>query len=442
MSKFFMVGINGVGMSGLACILKNMGHEVIGSDVDAHFFTQDFLDENGIKKYKFEEYDFDDSYTVIVGNSFNKEFPEYKKAIAQGNKTLYYYEFLGELSKEIPSIAIVGTHGKTTTTTMTRDIFALNNEISFLIGDGHGKGNANAKYFIFEACEYKNHFHSYFPKYAIITNVGHDHVDFFATREFYEESFKKFADNVQDKIVVCGDDANAYRLFKDNDKAVFYGTNSNCYARAENIKYTDTGSKFDIYFGDKFICTYNTESFGNHNILNLMGVLTVAFLEGEDIESICNSYNGKIYPKRRFEEYFYDKQIVIDDNAHHPNEVRSFLDAVFQKYPDKKIIAALEPHTVERLVEHKETFAKELNRCDEQLLLPVKIPIRDKEKYANGHLDTDIMLELVNNGRLYDENTYDYLLSKENWIVLFMGVTILTYAEEYISKCNLHFKSK
>lgn len=442
MNKYFMIGINGVGMAGLACILKNQGHEVVGSDVDAHFFTQDFLDNLGIKKYNFEEFDFSSDYIVIVGNSFNDSFPEYAKALSQGNKTLYYYEFLGELSKAMPSVAITGTHGKTTTTTMVRDVLSINNKISYLIGDGHGEGVVDSKYFVFEACEYKDHFLSYYPKYAIVTNVGHDHVDYFPTKEVYADSFLKFGENVQKHIVVCGDDANAYEIFKDSDKVIFYGTEDHCYSQARNIEYTDTGSKFDIYIDDKFICKFDTESFGKHNILNLLATLTVAYLEGEDLEQLCSVYNGKISPKRRFEEYIYEEQIVIDDNAHHPNEVRSFIDAVFQKYPDKKIIAALEPHTVERLVEHKSTFAEQLNRCDEQLLLPVKIPLRDKEKYANGHVDTDIMLEELDNGMLYDENTYDYLLSKKNWVVLFMGVTILTYAEEYIDKCNLHFKHK
>ncbi|MFV0424860.1 MAG: Mur ligase family protein [Bacilli bacterium] len=442
MNKFFMIGINGVGMSALACILKNLGNEVVGSDVDAKFFTQEFLDELAIEKYLFNEFDFDENYIVIAGNSFAKEFPEISKAFTQGNKVYYYYEFLGEMSKSTPSIAISGTHGKTTTTTMLRDILSINHDISYLIGDGHGRGVANAKYFVFEACEYKNHFHSYFPKYAIITNVGYDHLDFFPTKGEYEESFVEFVNNVQDKVIVCGDDTDAYRIFKNNSNVIFYGTEDYCKIQAKNIDYVDSGSKFDIYIDNKFICNFNTETYGKHNILNLLGCLAIAYLEGENIEEICNLYNGKIHPKRRFEEYIYEEQIIIDDNAHHPSEVKSFLDSVFQKYPNKKVLAILEPHTVDRLLEYKSRFAKELNRCDEQLILPVKIPLRDEKKYANGHAESDIMLDDLDHGMFYDENSYDYLLTKENWIVLFMGITISSYTRAYIERCNLHFTSK
>lgn len=439
MNKFFIIGINGAGMSALACILKNLGNEVIGSDEPEEFFTQQFLNELDIKKYNFNEYDFDNDYFVIVGNSFTSEFPEVVKAVSQGNKMMYYYEYLGMLSKGSKSIAVTGTHGKTTTTTMLTKVLSVNDKVSYLIGDGHGYANSKSEYFVFEACEYKNHFHNYYPTYAIITNVGYDHVDYFKSEEEYQKSFLDFSNNVSNNIIVCGDDNNAYELFKDNSKAVFYGTSERCDIVAKNIEFAKNGSNFDLYIHGKYILTYHTAIYGMHNILNLLSTLCIAFLEGKDIKNICCSYDGSINPKRRFEEYIFNEQIVIDDYAHHPDELRSFLDAVFQKYNDKNIIAVFEPHTVERLSEHYVAFAKELNRCSEQFILPVKIPLRDVEKYKDGHLESDIMLSELNNAKLYDNEMYDYLLTKRGDVVLFIGATISSYLDVYINKCNLHF---
>lgn len=439
MSKFFMIGINGAGMSALACILKKLGNEVIGSDSDEEFFTQQFLNELDIKKYKFNDFDFNNEYFVIVGNSFSNDFSEVIKATQQGNEMLYYYEYLGLMSKEHNSVAVAGTHGKTTTTTMLTKVLGVNNNVNYLIGDGHGNASLDAKYFVFEACEYKNHFHSYYPTYAIITNVGYDHVDFFKSEEEYRNSFIAFANNVSKNVIVCGDDEVAYDMFKGNSKVVFYGTNDYCDIAAKNIVFSDHGTKFDIYINNQYILTYNTVIYGMHNILNLLSTLTVAYLSGDDIEQICLSYNGSISPKRRFEEYFYEEQVIVDDYAHHPDELRSFLDAVFQKYHNRNIIAVFEPHTVERLIDHSSEFAKQLNRCNEQFVLPVKIPLRDMKKYENGHVESDIMLSELNNGSFYSDDMYDYLLSKKGDVVLFIGATVSSYLEVYIGKCNLQF---
>ncbi len=442
MNKYFLIGIKGAGMTPLARILKSLGNEVVGSDVSSHVFTETFLMDYGIEFYEFDSFDFTSEYIVIIGNSFTSLFSEVKKAVEQGNQCYFYYEYLGMLSKKYNSIAITGTHGKTTTTTLMKNVLDVEQDILYLVGDGNGDGCVNADTFVFEACEYRNHFHSYYPNYAIITNVGHDHRDFFINQEMYDQSYLKFASNVEKNVVVCCEDERAYNLFKDNPKTVFYGFGACAYVRASNIELLAEGSKFDIYIDNVYLCTYNSKLYGEHNILNMLATLTVAHLSGLDIKKICDEYDGKISPKRRFEEYIYEQQIVIDDYAHHPDELKAFIDSVIQKYQGKKIIAVFEPHTVERLEEHYIDFAKQLKRCDEQIILPVVIPLRDKDKFGDNHMKSDIMLKYLTAGKLYDDLTFDYLVTKKDCVVVFIGPTISNYTEQYIEKINLIFNKK
>ncbi len=439
--KFYLIGIKGSGMTPLATLLKKQGHEVIGSDVDKHFFTEQFLIDNQISYYNFDEFDFDSDYTVIVGNSFKSDFSEVVKAKAQGNEMYYYFEYLGLLSKEMFSIAVTGTHGKTTTTTIVKNVFGFDHEISYLIGDGNGSSSKDSNIFIFEACEYKNHFHKYFPNYAIITNVDLDHLDFFTSQEMYNESYLEFANNVTEKLIVCGDDAMAYELYKDNPKAVFYGVADYCDYQIRNIEYLSSGCAFTITVEEKSY-HFDVPIYGKHNVLNFAAAIVCASLYGIDIETINAKYKNVENPKRRFEEYLYEEQIVIDDYAHHPDELKAFLDSVFQKYPNKKVICVFEPHTVSRLEEHYQAFATELNRCDEQIVMKVEVPLRDCQKYGDDHLESDVMLEYLNNGSFHPDNLNEYLQKQQNCVVTFIGATVSKYTDPYISAIDLIFCKK
>ncbi len=439
--KYYFIGIKGSGMTPLATLLKKQGHEVVGSDVDKHFFTEQFLNECDIKYYNFDEFDFDNEYTVIVGNSFKSDFSEVLKAKNQGNEMYYYYEYLGLLSKEMFSIAVTGTHGKTTTTTIVKNIFGFENEISYLIGDGHGSSTYNSEIFIFEACEYKNHFHNYFPNYAIVTNIDLDHLDFFKSQEMYNESFLTFANNVTEKLIVCGDDEIAYELFKDNPKAVFYGFGENCDYRVSDVEYLETGCKFTLVNGvDKY--DFNVPIYGKHNVLNFTAAIVCSLLYGINLDGINEKYRNVSNPKRRFEEYVYNEQIVIDDYAHHPDELKAFLDSVFQKYPDKKVICVFEPHTVSRLEEHYKAFASELNRCYEQIVMKVEVPLRDLQVYGDDHLESDVMLRYLDNGVFHPNNLNEYLINNRDCVITFIGATVSKYTEPYIDAIDLIFCKK
>ena len=179
MSKYHFIGIKGSGMSSLAQIAYDMGHIVQGSDEETYFFTQEKLEQRNIPMYYYGAENIKEGYEVILGNAFDDTHIECRRAKELGLKIYTYAQFLGKLLEETPSIAVTGAHGKTTTTTMTSNIFKHSYVTSYLIGDGTGHGEKNSDFMIAEACEYYRHFLAYHPDYAIVTNIDFDHPDYF-----------------------------------------------------------------------------------------------------------------------------------------------------------------------------------------------------------------------------------------------------------------------
>ncbi|MEE6763216.1 Mur ligase domain-containing protein, partial [Lactiplantibacillus plantarum] len=176
---YYFVGIKGSGMSSLALILHDKGYQVEGSDIEQYTFTQKGLAAAGIKMLPFSEDNIREGLTVIAGNSFTDDHPEIKKAREMGLPVYRYHEFLGKLMEGFTSIGVAGTHGKTSTTGLLSHVLSHIAPTSYLIGDGTGKGTPDARFFVFEADEYRRHFVAYHPDYAIMTNVDFDHPDYY-----------------------------------------------------------------------------------------------------------------------------------------------------------------------------------------------------------------------------------------------------------------------
>ena len=206
MTTYHFIGIKGTGMSALAQILHDSGEKVQGSDVEKHFFTQTALESKNIPVYSFSEQNITDELTIIAGNAFKDDHVEIKEAMKRGLPFYRYHEFLGEWLKQYTSVAITGAHGKTSTTGLLAHVLNEIGPISYLIGDGTGKGNVDSNYFVFEACEYKRHFLQYEPDYAIMTNIDFDHPDYFASIDDVFQAFQEMANNVKKGIIACGDD--------------------------------------------------------------------------------------------------------------------------------------------------------------------------------------------------------------------------------------------
>ena len=181
MTIYHFVGIKGSGMSALAGILDDMHFQVQGSDIEKRFFTQKGLEEKGIAILPFDKGNIKEDMTVIAGNAFPDTHEEIEAAKELNIPVIRYPQFLGQFMEKYTSIAVTGAHGKTSTTGLLSHVIQGAKPTSYLIGDGTGRGVEDSEYFVFEACEYKRHFLSYYPDYTIMTNIDFDHPDYFGS---------------------------------------------------------------------------------------------------------------------------------------------------------------------------------------------------------------------------------------------------------------------
>lgn len=284
--NIFFIGIKGSGMSALATILKDRGHQVAGSDVEKVFFTDEKLQQVGIEVTTFEAPIPNQTDIVILGNAFADDHPQVQLATAQGIEVIRYFRFLNQFANEhAHAVAVAGTNGKTTTTSML--VSMLRSQVpNYLIGDGNGFGNVDSNTFIFEACEYKNTFHNYHPEYAIINNVEMDHPDFFKDLDDVINTFQLFADNAN-KVIINMDDQPSLRL-KPNNNQFYYFSKENPEADMymKNIVKSATGFSFDLYFEQQMLGNFSLPFYGDHMIQNTLSSLLIGLLIGHDINQL------------------------------------------------------------------------------------------------------------------------------------------------------------
>lgn len=426
---YHFIGIKGSGMSALANILHDEGYQVQGSDVDTYFFTQAGLEMNNIPILPFNESNIKENMTVILGNAFSDEHPEAVRAKELGLEVSRYNHFLGKFIEQYTSIGVSGAHGKTSTTGLLAHVLSGLDKTSYLIGDGTGCGVENARYFALEADEYRGHFLTYKPDYGIITNIDFDHPDYFKDLDHVMQLFGKYANQVKKAVIACGDDENVRRLSIDS-QTYYYGLEENNDFIAKNIMKKSVGSVFDVEFRGESLGTYQIPLYGNHNIQNAVSVLAVCYLEELDLDLVRElflSYGGV---KRRFNEKLVHGQHIIDDYAHHPNEISATIDAAKQRHPDKKITAIFQPHTFSRTEALMERFAQSLNEADAVYLAPIFASAR--EQSGNVTIE-DLAQAIPQEVTVLTEDDVSPLLDHKEDVLLFMGAgDIQNYMNAYI----------
>ena len=417
MSKYHFIGIKGSGMSSLAQIAYDMGHEVQGSDEETYFFTQEKLEQRNIPMYGYSAENIKEGFEVILGNAFDETHIEYRAAKDLSLKIYTYAQFLGKLLDEIPSIAVTGAHGKTTTSTMVSNIFKHNFVTSYLIGDGTGHGEKNSDYIVAEACEYYRHFLAYHPNYAIVTNIDFDHPDYFNDEHDMFDAFQSFVNQVKDTIVICGDDRLASQLKPSTAKVVTYGFNEGNDYQIKNVKTTSENSEFDVYKNSELLGTFTMAVFGLHDISNATSAIALADICGLSTDEIQQSLGSYHHAERRFTEHKVGTNIVVDDYAHHPSEIKATIDSARRKYSDKQIIAIFQPHTYTRTAKFLNEFAESLLTADKVFLCPIFASVREKEKIVGIE---DLQKVTPGSEIIYGEENFDKL-NFDNSVILFMG---------------------
>ena len=416
-TTYHFVGIKGSGMSALALILHEEGYKVQGSDVSKYFFTQQPLEEKNIPIYVFDEKNIEKGQVIIAGNAFPDTHEEIVRAKELGLEVIRYHDFIGEKMKHYTSVAVTGSHGKTTTTGLLSHVISNIESTSYLIGDGTGHGIEEADYFVLEACEYRRHFLAYKADYAIITNIDFDHPDYYKSIDDVAEAFDTFSLQTKKRVIACGDDP-LLRKMKSKVPVTYYGFGDNNNVQARNIVKNTKGSIFDVYIDGEFYHEFSIPAYGDHNIENSLSVIALAYHEDLDKEEVAKNLADFEGVKRRFSEKIISDTVIIDDYAHHPAEISATIDAARQKYPDREIVAVFQPHTFTRTVALLSEFAESLNEADSVYLSEIFTSAREKEGKVNIK---DLFNKIDKAQAILSDEDVSPLLDHKGDVVVFMG---------------------
>lgn len=424
---YHFIGIKGAGMSSLAVIMKQLGHDIQGSDVDNHYFTEAELIKNNIKFFPYDENNITSDLIIIRGLSIMDDHVEIKKAKELNLEIINYNEMVGKLTEEMKTLCICGCHGKTTTTAMTAHVLNQIKGINYLIGDGTGYAKQENEFFALESCEYKRHFLSYTPYYTIVLNIDLDHVDYFKDLNDVIDAYQEFA-NKSTKMIIANGDDNNIRSMKVTKPISYFGINENNDIRATNIEYTNQGISFDVIANDDIYGHFKLPIYGSHQLIDALAVISVCYHENITAKEVNEKFQSFSGAKRRFTETFVGNNIIIDDYAHHPNEIKSTINAIKQKYPTKKIISIFQPHTFSRTKEFAKDIADELSKTDYAYILDIH-PAREKqEEYPE--VTKDIIIKEYEN--IYPLNISDakVLHNHKDSVFIFMSPNDISKLEK------------
>lgn len=382
--RVHFIGIGGISMSGFAELLHSMDFQVSGSDWNKSKITK-HLENLGIQVvYGQEEKNITKNIDLVVYTAaVHPSNPEYRRAEELGIPMMERAVMVGQVMKNYSSaIAISGTHGKTTTTSIASHIF-LEAELDPTISvggilDAIG-GNiriGHSGHFITEACEYTNSFLKFFPTVGIILNIEEDHMDFFQDLNDIRHSFRRFAELLPDHgTLIINADIQDYEAITEglSCRVITYGLdNPDADFTAENISYDELGrGSFDMAVRGEKKGRYQLSVVGRHNVSNSLACLALASLYDISEDTIQRALTAFHGTERRF-EYKGEKNgfTIIDDYAHHPTEITATLTSA-QKYPHKTLWCAFQPHTYTRTRAFLKDFAKALSMADKIILTDI-----------------------------------------------------------------------
>ena len=381
------VGIGGIGMSGLAQIMKNMGFKIQGSDLSKNKNTINCT-KAGIKVFIGHSRDNVKNSTILVRSSAIKENnSEVKYAKLKKIPIYSRAEVLADVVSLKKNIIITGSHGKTTTTSLVSKILSDQKLDPTIINGGvinSFKSNAKlgkGEWAILEADESDGSFLKLPINYSIVTNIDFEHIDYYKNYKNLENSFIKFIEKTPPtgKSIICLDDKNIKKIFKKlkNKNILTYGENKNSQYKITNIKYKINYTSFNLSYKDikkkvKKIQNIQLKLLGKHNVLNATAAIIVCLNLGVNQNVIKKSLKKFSGVQRRMTKIFTKNQNdFYDDDAHHPTEIESILEGVDNVYKDRQIISVFEPHRFSRVLSLQKEFAKSFVKSSLVLLCPI-----------------------------------------------------------------------
>lgn len=379
----YFIGIGGISMSGLAEILASRGHQVSGTDVKETAVTK-HLQSLGIHiNFGHRAENITDDITLVVYTAaIHDDNPELRAAHEKGIRIMDRAHLLGQIMDEYhDSVAVSGTHGKTTTTSMVSEILlAAEKDPTITVGGilptiGSNLRIGNSPYFVAEACEYFDSFLQFNPFIAIILNVESDHLDYFKTLENIRRSFHAFAQRVPDNglLVISEKIDNVAELTDGLTCHVeTFGLSEKANWRAENIVHEADGrNSFDVYHNGAFFTTIHLHIPGEHNITNALAAIGASAFLGAAPEDCVKGLQHYTGTERRFQlKGKKDGITVIDDYAHHPTEIKAALAAA-QNVQHNTTWCVFQPHTFSRTRFLFDEFGEAFGDADEVIIADI-----------------------------------------------------------------------
>lgn len=417
--KYYCIGIKGTGMSTLAQILSDLGNEVSGyDDAKGHKFTQDGLEERNIPIYYDGNHVLDKDTIVTYSVAFKEEHPEIQRVKKLGLTVKKYNEIMGNVIDMFETIGVSGTHGKTTTSSLIRHFLEETVGCNYFIGAGDGYATKKNKYYVVESDEFNRHFTAYHPTYAIITNIEREHMECYKDLDDIRNTFEIFARQTK-KLVVANGDNEEIRKINYATKVLFYGFNENNDVVIKNMNLTEKSSEFDLFINNELYGHFNIPLFGKHMVMDATAAIIVVKelgLKKDTIEKLLQTFHNA---KRRFEEQRVGNSIIIDDYAHHPTEIKVTLEAVKQKYPNKRLVVVFAPNTYSRTKDFKNEFIDAFKVADKTYLTEIDCNREKKEDYPG--ITSHIITDNLKGSEIVSIDTMDKLKDEVSSVVCFMG---------------------
>ncbi len=421
--KFHFIGAGGVGMSGLAQLLIKHKAIVAGSDQTASVVVSGLCQLGAdIKIGHSADNLASDTEAVIISAAVKEDNPELTEARRRGCKVYKYAQMLGELSGRYETIAVSGTHGKSTTAGwLVYCLKCAGVDPNFVIGAeitqlGSPCGVGDGGHFVAEACEYDRSFLNLRPQIACILNIEADHLDYYKDIEDIVDAFRQFARGVKPGgvLIANGTDPNVAKIimdsrFRGNDKesrngkenengdsvrCETFGFEKSCNFFAQNIQLNDGLYSFDVYQNGKILGATRIGLPGSHNILNALAVVamaTEAGLETQQILAVLGDFAG--IDRRLMLKGRVNQITILDDYAHHPTEIRASLEAIRQRYEPRRLWCVFQPHQYSRTRFLLDDFAESFKLAD-VTIVPEIYFVRDTQA-AKKEINSEILVERI-----------------------------------------------
>lgn len=421
-NKYYFLGIGGIGMSALAKYLFDGGNRVMGYDKTSSPITSqlinlgiDVLFDASVTALP-EEYR-QENTQIVYTPAVPQSHPQLRFFIDQGNQIKKRAAVLGEITKDTVLFAIAGTHGKTTTASFLTHYFAhLNLEFTAFLGGIMNEYQSNLiqkgkRYSIVEADEYDRSFLQLFPDFACITAMDADHLDVYGNHEDMKKAFEQFSERVKHKVVAAqGVEMEACRYAVEG-KADYY---------AQSIRVEGSGYRFDLVSPTQTHKDVYLKAMGRHNLSNAIGALAVLDMGGLPLEKALASLRTFKGIHRRMEVFSFENKTVVDDYAHHPEEIKAVLKTISEFYPDKHNMVVFQPHLFSRTQDFMQEFVEVLSQFDEIVLMDI-YPAREQ---PIAGVTSDVLLGLIqhkNKRKISEEAFQSTIVDSQADLVLVLG---------------------